>query len=259
MKDSHSLLFLGTCAADFSPRLETDLKDVFDREIRRASCALLDGRYMIDCGPHAIRALAIAGKKGADVDDLFFTHLHSDHFRVDAVASLAAQKKTPLNVWVREDADFPQIPGVVLHRMTLTKTYRVTETLSVTGLPANHDQRAFPQWLLFEIGGKRLLYALDGAWFVNDAYNYLTGKTLNALVLDCTVGDYIGDYRLAEHNSIPMIRLMLPSLKTTAIIDDATTVYVSHLAQTLHRGFDETVRAAGNDFRVAYDGLEISI
>ena len=75
--------FLGTCAADFNGELlATEYKDKFGKDARRASCALLDGKYMIDCGPHAIDALRIAGVALSDITDIFMTHLHSDHFMV---------------------------------------------------------------------------------------------------------------------------------------------------------------------------------
>ncbi len=257
----NTLQFLGTCAADFSPLLKTERKDVFDTELRRASCAIIDGHNLIDCGPHAIDALRVAGVALRDIDNLFCTHLHSDHFNRDNVAAVAgaAERRAPLHVWVREDAAFPDIPGVVLHRMKLFTTYAVTDTLSVTGLSAIHDQKATPQWLLLEEQGKKLLYALDGAWFMNDTYYYLENKKVDTAVLDCTVGDYIGDYRLAEHNSIPMLKMMIPSMRTFGILDERSRVYASHMAQTLHDDYEKTVAAAGDFFTVAYDGLTVTI
>ena len=59
--DMIQFTFLGTCAADFSPRLTGDCKNRFDRDARRASCALINGRYLLDCGPHCPDSLRIAG------------------------------------------------------------------------------------------------------------------------------------------------------------------------------------------------------
>jgi hypothetical protein len=79
-------------------------------------------------------------------------------------------------------------------------------------------------------------------------------------VLDGTVGDYEGDFRMAEHNSIPMIRLMLPSMKTKEIVTEKTKVYISHLAPRLHKSHAETVEIVKNDgICVAYDGLTVEI
>ncbi len=138
--------------------------------------------------------------------------------------------------------------------------YEVLNGLSVIGLGANHDESAHPQHLLFEKNDKRFLYACDGAWMLRDTYYYLKDQKLSLYVLDCTSGDYIGDYRMGEHNSIPMIRLMLPSLKTWGVIDENSRIYVSHLAPSLHKPHNETVEIMKEmDVNVAYDGLIVSI
>ena len=93
-----------------------------------------------------------------------------------------------------------------------------------------------------------------------EALNYLRGSNLCAIVLDATVGDYEGDYRAAEHNSIPMIRLLLPSLRTIGAICDESEIYLSHIAPSLHVSHAETVKIAESfGANVAYDGLEITI
>lgn len=72
--------FLGTCAADFSPKLKTEFVDCFDKNARRSSCAIIEGRYLIDCGVHTVDCLRIAGIPLENITDVFFTHLHGDHF-----------------------------------------------------------------------------------------------------------------------------------------------------------------------------------
>ena len=42
------ILFLGTCACDYSPLLQTTYKDVFDKNARRSSCALINGRHLVE-------------------------------------------------------------------------------------------------------------------------------------------------------------------------------------------------------------------
>ncbi|MBO7156708.1 MAG: energy-coupling factor transporter transmembrane protein EcfT, partial [Clostridia bacterium] len=43
-------------------------------------------------------------------------------------------------------------------------------------------------------------------------------KNLDIAVLDCTMGDYDGDWRVGEHNSIGMLRVLIPSLKSVKAI-----------------------------------------
>ncbi len=254
------LLFLGTCACDFSPRLKTDCADTFDRDARRASSVLLNGRYLIDCGMHILDSMRIAGVSPEVVTDVFVTHTHRDHFDAENLQVIANAKQTPLNVWASEEAVLPSLDNAVVRRMTKLHEYAVDGELQVVGLYANHDPDVFPQHFLFKKDGKTFLYATDGAWFMLKSYYYLKNTHLDLFVVDATVGDYEGDFRMAEHNSIPMIRLMLPSLKTMGIIDDHTETYLTHLAPSLHKSHAETVEIIkGDGLNVAYDGLQLSI
>ena len=90
--------------------------------------------------------------------------------------------------------------------------------------------------------------------------NFLKKKKLDMLVLDCTCGNYEGEWRIGEHNTIPMIRLMLPSFKKVDIITDETEVYCTHIAPSLHKPHEEICATVGElGAKVAYDGLEVEI
>ena len=93
MEHTTKLFFLGTAAADFSPRLKTDCADRFDKDARRASCMMIGQTYMVDCGLYAMESLRIAGKDISKITDIFITHTHADHFVADHVAQIAAGKE----------------------------------------------------------------------------------------------------------------------------------------------------------------------
>ena len=254
------ILFLGTCACDYSPLLQTTYKDVFDKNARRSSCALIDGRYLIDCGYHCLEELRIAKIDLSQITDIFVTHFHSDHYNVECISQIAKASDRTLRVWVRAGANVIAISNVEWKIMKKGTEYTVDENVTVTGLLANHNESVFPQHILLEIEGKKIFYALDGAWFLHETYYALKNASLDFLVLDCTCGDYEGDYRIGEHNSIPMIRLMLPSLKKWGTITENTQVYVSHLAPSLHKSHEETVEILQKDgVYVAYDGLSLQL
>ncbi|MBQ8310725.1 MAG: MBL fold metallo-hydrolase [Clostridia bacterium] len=262
--NTYQILFLGTCACDYSPRLQGDCRDRFDFDARRASCMLMNGRYLIDCGPHCLDSMRIAGVDAGGVTDLFLTHLHSDHFNpanVQALADASYQKNGALlNLWVSEEADLPTLAHVNLMRMKKLEPYTVSQALTVTGVYANHDAVTAPQHFIFEMNGKKLMYATDGAWICNATYNYLRGAALDAWIVDATVGDYEGDYRAAEHNSIPMIRMLQKSMRTFDILTDSTCIILTHIAPSLHRPHAETAEIVARDGMVlAYDGMETEI
>jgi len=261
---SYKIKFLGTAAADFSPRLKGDCADCFDKNARRASCLLFNDQYLIDCGPHCLDSLRIAGIDKSHITDLFVTHLHSDHFKPDNIAAIAQARKSAsgenLRVWVSDGANMPGIADVTVMPMVKFTEYTVDSGLTVTGMSANHDNKAYPQHLLFDNGGSKFFYGCDGAWFLNDTYWHMHKCDLALMVLDGTCGDYDGDYRMAEHNTVPMIRVMLPSLKTAGIVGEKTVIYISHLAPSLHKLHEETVEIMREmGVGVAYDGLEIEV
>ncbi len=254
------VLFLGTCACDYSPLLQTTYKDCFDKDARRSSCALINGTYLLDCGQHCMDELRIANVPLSQITDIFVTHFHSDHYNVKHIRQIAKASERKLRVWVRADAKTEEIPNVEWKLMEKGTPYTVAENVTVTGLIANHSEKVFPQHLLLEIDGKKIFYGLDGAWFIGETYYALKNADLDLIVLDCTCGDYLGDYRIGEHNTIPMIRLMLPSLRKWGTITEKTQVYVSHLAPSLHKSHEETVALLqGDGVCVAYDGLEIQV
>ena len=257
---SFDLLFLGTCACDFSPKLKTVYANQFDDDARRASVMLMNEHFLIDCGPHCLDSMRIAGIDYSAITDIFVTHLHGDHFNPQNVEKIATAKENPLHVWVSDEAEVPDLKNVEIIRMKKFVCYDTGCGFSVTGVAANHNRDAFPQHLLFEKDGEKFLYGCDGAWLMNETMEFLLNAKLKLLVLDGTCGDYAGDVRMADHNSIPMVRLMLPSLKNCGVIDEETEVYISHLAPSLHKPHAETVEIMKEiGVKVACDGLRFSV
>lgn len=252
------LLFLGTCACDFSPRLKTDLKDKFDFDARRSSSVLLNRHALIDCGYHTVESLGIAGIPLSDVTDIFVTHLHDDHYQPQNIQKIADARTEPLRLWVREGAEVEEYRNVEVRFLTQFEKYEAGE-LAFTGIPANHSPKHFPQHFVIECGAKSFFYGCDGAWFLHDSFKFLKNKHLTLAIFDCTVGDYNGDFRMGEHNSIPMIRMMLPSLRTIGAIDAGTRIMISHLAPSLHRPHAETCKIIRDFGEVAYDGMILKI
>ena len=249
------ITFLGTGAHDYSQSLATDFRDVFDNDARRSSALLLGESYLIDCGDHILDELRIAGVDITKITDIFNTHQHSDHFNPENLAKIASAAGG-VRLWVREDAEVPSIPGVSVIYMTPFVRYEVGCNFFITGMPANHKPSVFPQHFILETCGKKLFYGCDGGWLLNETYSYMRKAKFDLMVLDCTVGDYVGDFRLGEHNSIPMIRLMLPSFATTSVITDKTQIFLSHIAPSLHAPHEETEKIARDmGCILAYDGL----
>ncbi|MBR6693727.1 MAG: MBL fold metallo-hydrolase [Clostridia bacterium] len=248
------LLFLGTGAAD-RKNLPQDT-DFSNKDHRRCSCALINGSIMIDCGPHALNSLSVAGVSLYDITDIIVTHRHSDHFDIESINKIASCGG--VRVWLRSGGSVDDCLAEI-NFMELFKPYEIG-SLNVTAVPANHEQNSFPQHLCITDGDKKLLYALDGAWVLNESAEYLKRREFNAIVIDTTIGDYSGDMRLGEHNSIPMVRLIVDSMRTLKIINESSRIILSHIACCLHKSYEETCKIVAKDgFIVGFDGMRIDI
>ena len=54
--------------------------NAFAAQGRAFSSFLLNGRYLFDCGPTILQQLSKAGSRTDDIDAIFISHFHADHF-----------------------------------------------------------------------------------------------------------------------------------------------------------------------------------
>ena len=116
-----------------------------------------------------------------------------------------------------------------------------------------------PVHYIFEKDGKSLFYGLDGAWFCARTWEYMRNNTrLDAAILDSTVGDFPGNFRIGTHNTVPMLRLMIAALKENGVALDDTVFIASHIiAKSDDIESIELLQSLG--MTVAYDGMEFTV
>ncbi len=238
------LTFLGTGAADWNGPDERG-------EYRRFTSTLLDGRLLIDVTKTVLDEMP----DPAAITDVFFTHSHNDHFDMDALRALSPCRVYAHESWAGEIAG----EGLTVVPLSVGKPVEAAG-FTVIPMPSNHSTaRANETTLhfLLEKDGRRLLYATDGAWLINGEHHIIGKKTLDAAVFDATIGDgHEGDFRIFEHNSIDMIRLMLKTLYKTGRLREGAPVYLTHLARTLHADQATLERQTEAPFVVCFDGME---
>ena len=126
---------------------------------------------------------------------------------------------------------------------------------TVRAYTANHSTSEKTVHFIITDGEKTLFYGLDGAWLLYDEVQAIKKYKPDFAVLDATIGDVDGDYRIFEHNNLQMILEMKKTL--SAYIGQFC---ISHMARTLHtdhKTLSEKMQA--HRIIAAYDGLETEI
>ncbi len=264
--DSIDILFLGTGAADWPVQCHPIGDETPNGIVRGYSSVIINEQILIDCGATVPDAIRHFGSEPNRLTDILLTHTHTDHFDVDAVKCLIASRsrRMAVNLWAHPAAlnAVPEIEGVNRCPVTVAQTFELPGIL-VTGLEANHSVENSTEkalHFLFQNSKKTVLYATDGAWFLKKTWLQLRETVLDAIIWDATCGETQGDWRIFEHNSIDMIRIMVQTLRKEGILSPCAGVFLTHMARTLCAPHEEMAkRLISEGLTPAYDGLKISI
>jgi len=222
------ITFLGTGAADWNFAKHHEMEG-----FRRNSSALIDECLLIDPGADVPNALAVFGKNADNVKYIINTHRHSDHYNENTVKYL-------------KNAEFYDITA---------GQSKIVGKYEVTALAANHSTCKDAVHFIISDGERSIFYGLDGAWLLYDEVAAIKNNGVDLAVLDATVGNITGDYRVFEHNNLEMVLQMKASLEK-----HVKRFCISHMARTLHQPHAELaeyMKKYGVD--TAYDGYETEI
>lgn len=220
------ITFLGTGAADWKREKHGTMPG-----FRRNSSVLIDDCLLIDPGADVPDALRSFGKDAQKIRFILNTHRHKDHYCEQTVFGL------------EQAAFYPMRAGEV----------QTFGGYTVASLPANHATCEGAVHLIVSDGERSLFYGLDGAWLTYDEVAAIKSRGVDLAVLDATIGDVPGDYRIFEHNNLAMVIEIKQSLEKYV-----GRFVISHMARTLHTSQEElALRMKPHGIDVAFDGLEL--
>lgn len=223
------ILFLGTGAADWT------VNDINNSEYRRNSSALIDETLLIDPGPNVLEAIKTFNVDISKIKNVIVTHSHGDHYNPDTVEALENM-------------------GAEVIRFKSMEEKQVGK-YKISAYKANHGTCEDSVHFIIEDGNKKLFYGLDSAWLLYDEVQAIINKHIDLAVLDATIGEVPGDYRIFEHNNLTMIRQMKLTLQK--YVDQ---FIISHMARTLHTNHKELAALMQkDDILVAYDGFIVEV
>lgn len=250
------LLFLGTGAADW-------IIEERNGFFRRNSAALIDNKIMIDCGLHIFDFCDEYGNKELydSVTDILITHSHDDHYRKESVLKIAENKKIRVMCDAFTKKDIGKHENIEFIDLKLFKEVDL-DGYKVIPLLANHDmvideENIACHYIVENPYGKKMFYGLDGAWFLRPSWEEMKKHKFDVMVFDTTCGDN-HDWRIFEHNTIPMLREMVLEINANKMLSEDGILVASHLARTLHLPHEQTAEILEKFGMIcAYDGLTI--
>ena len=282
------ILFMGTAAAEGVPALfcECEIcknaRKVRGKEVRTRSGSMIDGVLKIDFGPDSLKHMLDNDIDYTHMRALLVTHTHEDHF---ALGDITCRRKgfgqiadgTPPLTVCGNAALGEMLAPYICDRIAY-KQLRPFETVEIEGYtvtpleavhclsnapgagwPVVFENRAYMRseealFYLIEKDGKRLLYAHDTDEFTPADMEFLTGKRLDIVSLDCT--NAAGHYTYIGHMGADDNQRMREKLIAAGAADEKTIFVANHFS---HNGLipHEQMEKLMPDFIVAYDGMRV--
>lgn len=265
------ITYLGTAAAEGVPAVFCDCEHcryaraAGEKEIRMRSGALVDGKLKIDFGPDAYAQSLRFGLNYVQVEHVLITHSHSDHLAPSDLACIRppySHRKTPLKVYGNETVGRKVLPLCETGKLEFVQL-KPFETVTideyqVTPLEAVHAVGSGEEALIYMIerDDRRLLYAHDTDVLTEADLDYLKGRRMDLISLDCTNGvldlDYIGHMGIADNH------MMRKRLIDNGTADEKTVFVANHFS---HNGLvaHEEMEKRLYGFKVSYDGMTVRV
>jgi len=264
---------LGTAAAEGFPAMFCRCTHCLEarrrggKDIRTRTSALVDDCIKIDFPADTLHHVLQHGLDLGKVEELIFTHTHEDHF-VPTELSLrspifAHEINYPLDIYGHDVAIHYCAQTLGRHskhfRYYLVQPFQTVQTKYAQITPLRADHNPLETCLLYwiEKDGKTLLYGHDTGWFPDDTWEWLQGRRVDLVVLDCTNG--MLPYR-TNHMNIEAVIDVKQRLADTGSLHEQSVVVATHFSHNIglhHEDLEGLLSPHG--ILVAYDGMTIEV
>jgi len=270
------LQYLGTGSSEGVPAVFCDCdccakaRALGGKDIRTRSQALVDDTLLLDLPPDTYMHTLTHNLQLFGIGHILITHSHSDHFYPAELAKcrppFAGKNGHKLTVY-GNDKVVEIVEQLFEQDPELRDFCRVVELVpfqpvvignhTVTPLRALHNRKEACLNYLVTDGQKSLLYAHDTGIFPEDTWEFLKGKKLSLVSLDCN-HQFEADGK--NHMGLPdniVVRRRLEELGAA----DSDTVFVanhfSHSGGRTHAEMEEAAASAG--FITSCDGMTVCV
>lgn len=276
--------FLGTGAGEGTPdpfckcRVCENARRVGGKEIRARSCFLADD-VLVDPGCDYAMQCAHQRISLADIEHILISHTHGDHMNPSLIWERFVARKgreKPLNIYLSHEGMrfFEEQYPVVGDKAWLADVNlipleigvpRQIGSWKVTPLRGRHGtkfERNSTNYLM-EKPGKKMYYALDSGYFLDETFAALQAAALDVLIMECTnpILDRSVSGKRDGHMDYFTAMDTLAELYRLGAITASTQVYFSHISpnETTHAELAAHLAALDTPYRItaAWDGMEI--
>ena len=292
--DELTLQFLGTGAAEGIPSpfcrcpVCENARKKGGKEIRLRSSFRVSKEVLVDFGPDVLASCARFGLDLSDLRHVLITHTHEDHLDLGTLSLkplLYKEGQDKIHIYLNGDAyQFPEAldkmgfcgqehyfteeyaKGYVFHRLSFFEPCRIGEH-TVTPLKGEHPahfEKNAASYLFDLADGRRLLYALDTGHYAGETMDYLRGRALDLLVIECTFGSMDRGDTPYSHLDLRSVLHLCSEFYAQGTLTDHSRVYLTHINQVQNYTHEQLEAICAEKSKSlpylitpAYDGMRI--
>jgi phosphoribosyl 1,2-cyclic phosphate phosphodiesterase len=268
---------LGTAAAEGWPALFCpcplceEARRRRGRDIRRRAAYQLGDRIHVDLGPDTYAQMLEFGLRYDRLEHLLITHSHFDHLCAQEIAfrrpGFAVALPDDAMMTIYGNVHVQQCilaAGVELEackaQFRLIKPFdliELGEAVTATPILADHGGEEEAVNYVFEREARALLQGNDTGFWPEESWEFLSEKSLNVAIIECTYGPKPGGRHHLGAYEVLQVRDRLAKLGVLAADCRVVTTHFSHNGGWLHDQLCEFFEPEG--IEVAYDGIELEL
>jgi phosphoribosyl 1,2-cyclic phosphate phosphodiesterase len=268
--------FLGTAASEGMPALFCECEVCQEttkrggKNIRTRSSLMIGEKHKVDLPPDTFLHALRRGKGFSEVEHLFITHSHADHFYAEALRlrvppfavipsgrTLCIHGTNTVEDLAKRTLGSPLPEQLSFHRVELFSFFSAGD-VDVLPIRASHKSDELCLNYVFMFPGKGLLQAFDTGWYEEATWSALRGLMLDAAIIECTAGQL--EEPPTSHLGIDALMQMKERLvDERGLRPNAQVIatHFSHIGGLLHKELQDALAPAG--IEVAYDGMVLQI
>lgn len=262
------IVFLGTAAAEGWPGIFCECKyckkakKLKGKNIRSRSSILIDKKYKVDLPPDTYWHVIKYGLNLSEVEHLFITHSHIDHFDVSELhfyfePFAHLKKERNLNIYGNEKVIdtvknlIKDRKNIYLYNLEVFKKYKAGE-MDFYPILADHAPEENSFNFIFNYKNKTILHGYDTGWYSDQTWEFIKDFKFDLVIMDCTNG--ILDFEKYHLGIKGVIKVKNILLKYGCLKEKFRFIatHFSHNGKLLHSELEKILKK--EKVEVAYDG-----